>query len=62
MAKEYVYTDKFGNPVAVFVKHQATVCPSCGGKKIKDKGSFSKCMACGERIMDSGQIDIAGKN
>ena len=25
-------------------------CPWCGGGNIKDKGSFDKCMDCGERI------------
>jgi len=52
----YTYFDKDGNPLVTFAKRQAKICPECGSLDIKDKGSFSKCMQCGERIQDSEPI------
>ena len=60
MADKFVYTyrDEQGNPSVHYLKDPARKCPNCGAKELKDKGSFSKCMKCGERIVDSTPLEI----
>ena len=33
--------------------NEVTECPNCGSPNLRDKGSFDKCMDCGERIPGS---------
>uniref|UniRef100_A0A6M3L6S8 Uncharacterized protein n=1 Tax=viral metagenome TaxID=1070528 RepID=A0A6M3L6S8_9ZZZZ len=54
---DYVYKDKDGNPIVKYIKIGCESCPKCRSKNIKDKGSFSKCRDCGERIYDSLEVD-----
>jgi len=47
----YEYVDEEGNVVGAMVKDMdLNKCPKCGSEKLKDKGSFSKCLNCFERI------------
>lgn len=55
--RNYTYNNKDGNAIFSLVKNQCEVCPECLSLNIKDKGSFSKCMDCGKRIIDSTKID-----
>ena len=50
----YTYFDEKGNPFYTCAKSEiAKECPKCKSQKLKDKGSWSKCLNCGERICDS---------
>lgn len=62
MMPSYTYIDKDGTPLVTFAKRQAEKCPACGSTELKDKGSFSKCLSCGERIMDSEPINHVPDN
>jgi hypothetical protein len=30
--------------------HVAGICPDCGSDRLKDRGSYDKCMGCGARL------------
>jgi len=48
------YHNEDGSLHSTYVKVVKIVeCPKCKDTNIKDKGSFSKCMKCGERIIDT---------
>ena len=57
----YDYHDKDGNLVGTFNKFPVPRCPVCRSDKLKDKGSFSKCLVCGKRIVDSVFQPTVGK-
>jgi len=58
---QYEYRDADGNVILTKVKvAQVQSCPSCGSTRIKDKGSFDKCMDCGARIGDDLDVCDGG--
>jgi len=44
---------------AFVIDEAAPECFHCGSKNLKDKGSFAKCMDCGERITHQGRWVLA---
>ena len=59
---EYEYRDENGKLLFTKVKLGLPCCPECGSKKTKDKGSFSKCLDCGERFEDSITVYPEGQS
>lgn len=47
---EYKYTDQNGNLIATAIESYAECCPACSSIEVKCKGSFHKCLKCGERF------------
>ena len=51
---KYEYRDAAGNVVLTKYKTRPPAkCPKCGSGNLRDKGSFQKCMDCGERLDSS---------
>lgn len=48
--EKYEYTDENGKIIAVALESNADHCPACKSTNIKCKGSFHKCLECGERF------------
>ncbi len=51
---EYKYTDENGKTLFTVEKNPyINSCNKCASTNIKDKGSYSKCMECGNEVNDS---------